>query len=198
MPGLDPYFDRTEGMITRAQAGLLYELAKQVPGDRCIVEVGSYRGRSTVALARGSLDGSRAPVFAVDPHEEFRGIFGGEFGPSDRGAFFQAMLSTSSYHIVHLINLSSEIVTPGWNRIVGFLWIDGDHREGAVRRDWNCWRSHLAPDAVVAFDDSVRADIGPQRLVAELLASKDYDFVDRVEKVTVIRRVSNVVNDKKP
>jgi hypothetical protein len=57
--------------------------------DGCIVEVGSYRGRPTAALALGSLSGFQVPVYAVDPQEEFKGIYGGQFGPEDRGAFFR-------------------------------------------------------------------------------------------------------------
>ncbi len=50
---------KTQGYINFAEAELLYRLAFGAR-DGCIVEVGSYRGRSTVALARGSLDGDGA------------------------------------------------------------------------------------------------------------------------------------------
>ena len=68
---------------------------------------------SPSALAQGSLAGHGAPVFAVEPHETFEGILGGSFGPADRAAFFRTMLTTSSYPAVRLVNLSSEVVTPG-------------------------------------------------------------------------------------
>jgi MMP 1-O-methyltransferase len=187
-PGLRACFDRTEGMIAFEEAQVLYELARTVR-DGCIVEVGSYRGRSTVALGRGSLDGHGVAVFAVDPHEEFVGVLGGRFGPADRRAFYRAMLDSDCDRVVRLVNLSSEWVTPGWDRKVGLLWIDGDHRYAAVKRDYESWLPHLTPDAPVAFDDSVDPQIGPRQLIDELVAAGRVEEVRRVGKVTVVRRM---------
>jgi predicted O-methyltransferase YrrM len=163
---------------------MLYNLAKDVR-EGCIVEVGSYRGRSAVALGRGSLDGHRVPVFAIEPHAEFIGERGGVFGPPDRAAFYQAMLRTDCYKIVRLVNLTSETVAPNWNEPVGLLFIDGDHSEEGVRRDWNCWSPRLRADATVAFDDSDWP--GPANLVAELVAA-GWEKVDACDKITVLRR----------
>ena len=181
------YFQKTEGMVKYQEASLLYDLARQTH-DGCIVEVGSYRGRSTVALGRGSLDGHRVPVFAIDPHENYVGIKGGVFGAADRGAFYQAMIDTSCYQVVRLINLSSEMVTPRWTQKIGLLWIDGDHTYEGVRRDFECWSPHLLPDAPIAFDDSQDKDLGPHQLIAELQQNGAYYHADAKGKVTVLKR----------
>lgn len=139
--------------------------------DTSIVEVGSYRGRSTVALAHGSLDGCCVPVYAIDPHEEFEGVLGGQFGYEDRGAFMSAMVATGSFEVVRLVNLSSGLVTAAWREPIGLLWIDGDHRYEGVRRDFECWAAHLAEGAVVAFDDATDPGLGPWKLLEELLAA---------------------------
>src|ERR1700722_20931863 len=99
----------TPGMVSLDVAELLYSLARDVDAG-VIVEVGSYRGRSTVALALGSRAGHGAPVFAIEPHESFHGPLGGDFGPEDRGFFYRAMLRSEGYREVRLINLSSEEV----------------------------------------------------------------------------------------
>jgi predicted O-methyltransferase YrrM len=177
----------TQGMTSFDEADLLYRLAKQTK-EGCIVEVGSYRGRSTVALGRGSLDGHRAPVFAIEPHEEFVGILGGQFGPEDRAAFFRAMLDTACYQIVRLINLSSEVVAPNWSKPIGLLWIDGDHSYEGVKRDWECWAPHLAANATVAFDDSLDQSIGPYKLINELVQAGGYRKTELVGKVTVLKK----------
>ncbi|HYM56313.1 MAG TPA: class I SAM-dependent methyltransferase [Solirubrobacteraceae bacterium] len=177
--------DRVKGGITLEEADLLFRLAGQVDGSGCIVEVGSYRGRSTVALAHGA---GSTPVFAIEPHEPFKGILGGEFGPEDRAAFFETMLHSKGYERVRLVNLSSEVVTPGWQRPVGLLWIDGDHSYGGVRRDWDAWKPHLAPGAVLAFDDSTDETIGPHRLIGALTEAGELTVIERVGKVTALRR----------
>ncbi len=179
-----------DGMISLEEGRLLYDLAKAVKKneDNCIVEIGSYRGRSTAALAFGSFDGNRIPIFAVDPHENFTGILGGKFSGQDRGIFFQNMLNTSCFEIVRLVNLSSEIITPGWQQKVSLLWIDGDHSYAGVKRDFTCWQPFLTEESIIAFDDSINPSIGPIKLIHELVEEKDFKIVSQVGKITVIQK----------
>lgn len=179
----ESYFFKTEGMITLEEGYLLYELAKEVK-DGCIVEIGSYRGRSSVALGRGSIDGNQVPVFAIEPHESFMGMIGGQFGPQDRGAYYQAMIESSCFEVVRLINLSSEQVAPNWSEKISLLWIDGDHSYKGVKRDYECWEKHLLPGAIVVFDDSLDAQLGPKRLIDELMSE------GRLKKIQVVGKVS--------
>jgi hypothetical protein len=173
-------------MISLSEAERLFALSRSVKSG-CIVEVGSYRGRSSVALAMGSQAGCGVPVYAVEPHESFRGILGGSFGAEDRGAFYSAMLRTGCYQFVRLINLSSEQVTPGWTQAVGLLFLDGDHTTEGVRRDWRCWEPHLRPDAAVAFDDATDPELGPYGLLAELIAGGWHEL-EGAGKLRVIQR----------
>jgi predicted O-methyltransferase YrrM len=173
-----------EGMTNIEGCEMLYNFAREARGG-CIVEVGSYRGRSAVALGKGSLDGHRVPVYAIEPHAEFVGERGGVFGPADRAAFYQAMLRTGCYEVVRLVNLSSENVAPNWSQPIRMLFIDGDHSEQGVRRDWNCWSPKLTADAVVAFDDAKWP--GPAKLIEELLRS-GWQKIDERGEITVLRR----------
>ena len=165
----------------------------------CIVEVGSYRGRSTIALALGARKGFGVPVYAFDPHEAFTGIFGGEFGPEDRAAFYRNMLRSGCYREVRLINQDSATVTPGWSKQVALLWIDGDHSFEGVSRDFKAWLPHLRPDANVVFDDSLDPGMGPTRLIAEILADGVFKLARTVGKVTVLqRRDCSVARNEEP
>lgn len=184
---LQSCFDRTEGMVSFDEAVLLYHLAKEVCSG-CIVEVGSYRGRSSVFLGRGSLDGANAPVYAIDPHKSFIGILGGVFGPKDRTAFYRAMLENDCSEIVSLINLSSEYFSSTWNESISLLWIDGDHCYQGVKRDLECWLPHLKTNAMIAFDDATDPKLGPYKLIDELIASKRFEKIVNVGKVVVIRQ----------
>ena len=175
-----------KGWLSPAAATLLYDLASRVTNG-CIVEVGSYRGRSTVALARGSAYGREAPVFAVEPHEPFVGVRGGEFGADDRGAFFRNMLRTGAYRNVRLLNISSEVLVPGWRFPVALLWLDGDHSYDGVRRDFDAWQPHLLRGCDVVFDDTDDPDLGPYRVVQELL-EEGWAEVGRVDRVVHLRR----------
>ncbi|WP_218280645.1 class I SAM-dependent methyltransferase [Verrucomicrobium spinosum] len=52
-----------EGWFTWKEALSLYELAKALPSNSTVVEIGSWKGRSTYCLAQGLKDGS---VHAID------------------------------------------------------------------------------------------------------------------------------------
>jgi len=172
-----------EGMITEAEATELMRLASEVPAEASIVEVGSYRGRSTTALALGS---KGAPVFAIEPHEAFAGIYGGEFGPADRRAFFENLLRAGVVERVRLVNLSSEVVSQGWSRPIGLLWIDGDHSLEGARRDFDAWRPFLQPGGVLAFHDALDPAGGPAQLIETLLAGP-FERVSTVGDLVAVR-----------
>lgn len=180
-------FERTEGMVSFDEAMLLYRLAVKVRSG-CIVEVGSYRGRSSVFLGKGSLDGANIPVYAIDPHKSFIGVLGGVFGPRDRTAFYRSMLDNDCSEIVSLINLSSECFAQSWSEPISLLWIDGDHSYAGVKRDFECWLPHLQTNATIALDDATDPSLGPRKLIDELIQSNRFEEVEIVGKVVVIRQ----------
>lgn len=177
-----------DGWLSEAEAVHLFHLAREVR-EGCIVEVGSYRGRSTAALGFGSQAGHGVPVYAIEPHETFGGVYGGDFGWPDRDSFFRTMVELGLTRTVRLVNLSSEVVAPAWPHPVDLLWIDGDHRYEGVRRDVDCWEPRLLPNATVVFDDALDSGGGPARVVAELIAV-GWRRCATVGKTVMIRRTS--------
>ena len=177
----------TEGFLSINEALLLYCLAKDAESG-CIVEIGSYRGKSSVFLGKGSLAGYRLPVHAVEPHKTFTVEGGGKYGARDRTVFYETMLKHQCSEIVSLINLSSEQFTSNWTDKISLLWIDGDHSYNGVKRDFTCWEPHLDPEAVVAFHDSIDPQLGPRLIINELLRSGTWEQVSMIDSITVIRR----------
>jgi predicted O-methyltransferase YrrM len=188
LSAIQPAID-TEGATSPEELFHLFELAQCVR-DGCIVEVGSWRGRSTVALALGSRRAYKVPVYAIEPHEPFYDICGGTYGSHDRVKFFENMSAAAVLDIVRLVNLSSEYVTKDWPFSVGLLWIDGDHSYRATKRDIACWLPHLRPDATVAFHDALEPRLGPYHVVEELIATGQWRRVAEVRKIKTIARVA--------
>jgi hypothetical protein len=169
--------------------------------EGCIVEIGSYRGRSTAALALGTLAGFNVPVYAIEPHETFTGAYGGRFGPADRAIFFKNMLALGIAETVRLVSLSSEYVTEIWPMPVGLLWVDGDHTLRGVQRDIVCWHPHLRPDAVIIFDDATNPRMGPFAVIEEMLSGVEWVHGPSIGKtVTLFRRIAQeaVVSSTSP
>ena len=178
-----------EGMTHPDECLLLMALAAEVRRG-VIVEIGSFRGRSTLALAAGSHRGHGVPVYAVEPHADFDGVLGGRFGPPDRIAFEANLARSPHAGLVHLVSATSRDAARDWDREIGLLWIDGDHRYDAVREDVDLWSPFLNAGARIAFDDSTVPGLGPHTVVAELLAGGGYQRLRVVGKVTVLGRTA--------
>lgn len=128
-----------------------------------VVEIGSYKGRSTWFLARG-LEDAESPyrVVAIDPHLEDTG-----------DAFLENMRRTGAYARVDARRAFSYDVVDTFDEPIGLLWIDGDHSLSGVRRDFVDWFPRLAVGGHVAFHDTVNHWYGPTTLVRELLVRRD-------------------------
>lgn len=140
------------GWLDRRAARLLYGLARHGPGAGAIVEIGSYLGRSTVVLARGSEAGGREPVVAIDPH-------GGALVAEDPESgdtfplFLRNLIASGVRERVEAVKATSEEAAAGWDRPIRLLYVDGLHHYEAVMQDIELWTPHLVPEGVVVFDD---------------------------------------------
>jgi predicted O-methyltransferase YrrM/2-polyprenyl-3-methyl-5-hydroxy-6-metoxy-1,4-benzoquinol methylase len=181
------------GGITLEEADFLANLASSVE-EGSILEVGSYQGKSSLALYDGAIKRSvrnTPDIYCIEPHEPFVGIYGGKFGPEDRGAFYKIMLSTKAYQGVALINLSSEKVCKQWEKPLGLVFIDGDHTYEGVLRDVRCWLPHIVANGLIVFDDALDPNIGPYRVIKELLNSKNFIFDSKKGKIIALRKVQD-------
>lgn len=143
----------------------LYQLAAVVPADQAVVELGTFKGKGTCFLAAGARAGLGAHVWTVDPHD-----LPGERTTTGSGARprhpidytdptipviarEQVASAGLSDRVTFIQGFSTDVGEAWGGPRVGLLFVDGDHREGAVRRDFAAWEPHLAPDAVIAWDD---------------------------------------------
>jgi predicted O-methyltransferase YrrM len=193
------FFDQIEGMISAEEAALLYRLAAK-PRTGCIVEIGSWRGKSAIAMALGAKTlppAKRPTITCIEPHAEYTGILGGKFGPGDRQAFYEAMLKAGCADIVELVNLPSTKAAKVWSKPIGLLFIDGDHSEDGVHADVDAWAPFLTNMGIIVFDDAKDKSIGPARVIAKMLASGEYRMTKQVGKIAVLRKASGIEQAQK-
>lgn len=147
----------TAGLCPPQTYAALTNLATSVPPDQAIVELGTYKGHGTMALIEGAKTG--VPVFTVDTHDMPGQRYSTAVGPSrDRLNFSDPSIRIEATRRIggkaEMIQGDSQIIGTTWaGPPVGMLVIDADHREGAVRRDFAAWETHLAKWAWVCFDD---------------------------------------------
>jgi hypothetical protein len=176
-----------DGLLTPQEVTFLYRQAKETSSG-CIVEIGSYHGRSTIALALGAQEGTKVPVYAVDPYVSFVGPLGGTFGPQDKVGLVHNLLFTKAVPHVWLIQLPSVQAARGWQEPIALLWIDGDHTYEGVKADFDSWSSFVVQGGMVAFHDSLDPRFGVHRLIKEIIEKGDYKNIGVVEKITLIEK----------
>ncbi|HXH55689.1 class I SAM-dependent methyltransferase [Iamia sp.] len=180
-----------EGWLTNGQARLLWEsAARVVPGGR-IVEIGSFRGRSTVVLGR-SADRS-IELVAIDPHA------GNDRGPQEIDGFAdEAALD----HEVFVGNLERAGVRDRVTHVRAFsdaahgrvddpidlLYIDGAHRYAPARADIRDWGARVTEGGTMLIHDSF-SSVGVTLAIGhELFGGSRWRYVGRSGSMTEYRR----------
>lgn len=149
-----------DGWLTRNEEAALFRAAQAVPRERCIVELGSWFGRSAILLGGGSLNGNGAPVFAVDLFAAAgcaKDVLEARAGDEARDflqRFRDNMRKAGLDEKVTAIRGATAEAGAQWTGPpVGFLFIDADHSYEGVRSDWESWHTKLASGSKIAFHD---------------------------------------------
>lgn len=154
------------GLIENPCRDFLIDAAAKVPDGECVVEIGSYMGRSTGHLALGVERGGRGVrVHAIDPWEQ-RTDYDETYlatAPSvaaysrsqTRQAFEAHMTSTGAgAHVDVHQGLAVEIAASWGGPKVGLLFHDGEHTSEAVFTDLKAWLPHMAEKSVIVLHDT--------------------------------------------
>lgn len=183
--------DGVEGWLSDAQAHRLWEAAARVRAPGQIVEVGSFRGRSTIVLAAGSADG--VDLVAIDPHA------GGDRGPqeitpdADRGgqdfAAFHANLRRAGVEgRVRHVRARSLDALDAIEGDVDLLYVDGAHRYRPARADIERLGARVKPGGAMLVHDSFNA-IGVTLAQLRLLVlSRQWRYRGRCGSLAEYRR----------
>jgi predicted O-methyltransferase YrrM len=176
-----------EGWLSEAQGRALFDAAAAATGAGVIVEIGSWKGRSTTWLASGArLAGQR--VYAIDPHRGSR-----EDPAADTLREFHVNLARNGLaDVVEPMVMSSEEAAARIPGPIELLFIDGDHSYEGVRRDAELWLPRLMNGGIVMFHDvATAAYSGPRRIVRRMVClSPRFDGVARVGSMVVARRTA--------
>lgn len=151
----------TPGLTPESICLRLYELAKAVPGDEAIVEIGVYKGRTVCYLGLGARHGEQPQVVGIDPwdlqdqrtqsreQQRLRFAAAGTRRVAERTVQQQGMRS----HVTLIQGFSTQVAESWDGPKVGLLYVDGDHEAESVLADVRAWLPHLAEGPVIAFDD---------------------------------------------
>jgi len=146
------------GWLRPAEGDLLFHLASQCRTG-CIVEIGSFQGKSITYLAAGSDAAARVPVYSIDPHT----------GANSFPAFQRQVAHSGFAHLVRPIVATSQHAAIDFDEQIGLLFIDGAHDDASVKSDWDQWVPKVLPGGHVAMHDtllwSAPRDVAEERII---------------------------------
>ena len=180
-----------EGWLSDGQARRLWEAATLVGSTGRIIEIGSFRGRSTIILRRAAAEG--VEVVTIDPHG------GGDRGPqeiapeAERGEedhrAFRANLEGAGVAAgVRHVRRMSQDAFDAVDGEIDLLYIDGAHRYGPARADIERWGERVRPGGTMLIHDAYNA-VGVMLAQLRLLfTSAQWRYVGRTRSLAEFRR----------
>lgn len=189
------------GWLSKNESSFLFDAARKVSQELSIVEIGSWKGKSTICLAKGAAAGSGAHVFAVDPHTGSKEHQKTNTNIDTFPEFLENIQNAQVAHLVTPIRNTSKEVARNFSEKIGLLFIDGAHDYHSVKQDFHLWFSRVADQGVIAFHDSWHFP-GPNLLTAFLLLFssqiKNPKLIDTItsfqktSKNSIFERVQNL------
>ncbi len=160
---LEGALDGVEGYFSPDEAWALYVAALGCPAAKPrVVEIGSYKGRSTIALALGLRDHGGGLVVSVDPHTPTgKESYVIEHGVADTFDDYLANVRRAGIEaLVRPERSTSAAARAAYDGVpIDILFIDGSHDEDDVLYDIDAWQPLLADRAIVAFNDPYSAGV---------------------------------------
>lgn len=184
---------KVEGWLSPKEAKTLYKLAKNNNGHGSIVEIGSWKGKSTICLGRGSEDGNENQIYAIDPHS----------APAKKLKDYLKEDETSTFHDfernienANLESLVTPIVDFSFNALdkvsdpIDLIFIDGSHEYEDVLKDFQLYYPSVREGGIIAFHDTTGG--GPFKVVVkELYQSGKFKNVKFIDSITYGTKVKS-------
>jgi predicted O-methyltransferase YrrM len=172
MSDLDAALEGVEGWFSPEQVARVVARAAAVPPTGRIVEIGSFRGRSMIAIARSAPDGTE--IVAIDPHA------GNDRGPQEIEGFEDEAAIDSKVFLTNLeragvrdrvtyVRKFSHDALDDVPGPIDLLHIDGAHRYKPASDDIATWGAKVVDGGSVLIHDSF-SSVGVTLALATKLA----------------------------
>lgn len=173
--------DSIEGWLSKYEEIALLHLPSMVdhlPGN--IVEIGSYKGKSTIALALGSslLSKNKRLIYAIDP-----------FIVPPLNFFEDNIKNHGMEKFVVPIKKHSFDAYDDCPKSISAIFIDGDHEYASVEHDVINYVPRVIKGGLIAFHDYSEDWPGVVRAADELCQNGEFEAVTTYDNLLFVRKL---------
>lgn len=187
-------YRKIDGWLTDREAYGLYNISSKLGKGAVVVEIGSWKGKSTYCIAKGLKKGT---IYAIDPFNAE-----GEEGSKDiyqQNKGEMPLLDQFTGKMGELGVMGSIKALKGYSHefvdtisTMDFLFIDGDHSIEGCRYDFEQYSPLLKTGGFVAFHDYYpeRDELGPTWVIKNLVrTNKDFHFFRQYDSLWVAKKL---------
>lgn len=188
---------RIDGWLSDLEAEALYDFARAADGP--IVEIGSWQGRSTAALAHGSMAGNGHDIYAVDCFAPAKCVVTGEPVEASSPELLRSNLDAAGVNgLVKIVPHPSQNAVSEIPNEIGLLFVDGAHDYESVKRDILLFAPRVKAGGTVVLHDVIPEEPGVLQALDETLIadSANWQPLHRVNTAVVFRRRASTARHK--
>jgi len=182
-----------QGWVSDREGAYLFQKAKDC-SKGIIIEIGSWKGKSTIWLGKGSKIGNKIRIYAIDPFDgrdsKFITIPQPDYSVFEifKDNIEKAGLDGLITPIVSRSQDTSEKIKEG----IELLFIDGAHEYEFVKKDFELYFPKVIKGGIIAFHDANEKRVfreGVIKLIEELSKRQDIEKVKTVDSIISWRKV---------
>ena len=176
--------------MSPGQACTLFDSAARCRDGGTILEIGSFRGRSTIVLASGAAPS--VTVIAVDPHagndrgpQEIEGF--ADEAADDHKVFNANLMAAGVVERVRHLQMFSDAALIEVEGNIDVLYIDGAHRYAPALADIRAWGDRVSNGGTMLIHDSFSSVGVTLAILRQLVAGSRFRYVGRSRSMTIYR-----------
>ncbi|RYP87121.1 class I SAM-dependent methyltransferase [Nocardioides guangzhouensis] len=202
-----------KGFMPEDEGLLLHRVARERLPHGPVLEIGTYCGKSAIYLGAAAREVG-GTVLTVDHHRGSEENQAGwehhdtslvvdDTGLMDSLPTFRATIAAAGLEeqVVAVVGRSTT-VSGLWRTPVSMVFIDGGHAEVHARNDYTGWAPWLVTGGLLVihdvFPDPADGGRPPYLVFLQALASGDFEEVEALGSVRVLRRVRGTAGDPVP
>jgi MMP 1-O-methyltransferase len=186
---------KIDGWLSDNEALGLYHIAGKLPRDAVVVEIGTWKGKSTYCISRGLRSGK---IHAIDPFNADAGLdFGSQKEYAEKKGVEDLLVNfndTMKRFGVDKKTVAKKGYSTEFHKDfdkIDFLFIDGDHSIDGCKTDFDLYSPKIVSGGFIAFHDfyEKRDELGPTYVIKNfVLKSVDFKFYRQYDTLWIAEK----------